>query len=398
VCSSDLVKHILYPNFWKIGIGIIKYQPGHIQFLLYPVEFKKSQILVKEIKDDDYKDFTREMFEGNILLMVNLITDAQIRKTPSAFAYELLEDSILKVVGRYNFPIADEFIAQEYLISFIDRNQGYLDVEKHANSYQLKDLKFKLFSVLPMLAATSKSYADWVEGYNDDIDSYSHWEQSIHHKKVLEETIEKIKVGFVPKVKVSIISTLYNINLITYYINLLESKGISEAKRKYKLRQFKENMVNVDVWKTWNKDILWLNLKLFLDNFNKLYEKYVNTHFHYIKDFLLLVPSDEITIVYVLQFDEMKTVRPCIEVYYLRCSLGGKGEVLYFLEEDPKNPIDRIGIDKNFECIINGISYEIVSIHAQTLDFMFTISPTYTLMNENLTEKIKRFFTERRRN
>ncbi len=393
------IKQVLYPDYWKIGIGIISYEIGNIKFLLYPVEFKKSQTLVKEVRANDYADFFKEMYQGNILLLMNLLTDAKIRKHPSGFAYEILEESISKVAGKYNFPIADEFIAHEYLISFIDRNHGYLDMEKGALSYQLKDLKFKLYSVLPMIAATEKSYADWVVEYNDDIDSYSHWKSSEQHKKRIKESVQKIREGFIPKVKVTMTSGLYNIDLITYYVNFLESKGVYEAKRKYKPGQRDENIYGNEVWKAWNKQILWSNLKLFLDNFHRLYEKYLKTHFPYIQDSLAIVLNDEITIVYILQFDEIKGGRPFMDVYYLRCSISGKGEVLYFLEEDPNKPIDRIkfGIENKWDCMIDGIKYEILSCQAQVLDFMFTYSPMYTLINEKLSEKIRQFFADKKR-
>jgi hypothetical protein len=393
------VKKVLYPDYWKIGIGILRYEIGNIRFLLYPVEFKKLQILVKEVKADDYEDLSREMAYGNILLIASLITDSKLRQSPDVYAYNLLEDSIMGIAGKYNFPIASEFLAHEYLISFIDRNHGYLDMEIGALSYQLKDLKFKLFSVLPMIAARGKSYADWVVEHNDDIDSYRHWKPSEHHRKRLQENIEIIRTGFVPKVKVTMTSTLYNMDLINYYIKLLEARNISEARRKYKLGQFNENMYGVDFWKTWNKDVLWYNVKLFLKNFHELYQDYLKTHFSFIQNSLQIIPNNEITVVYILQFDEIKKSRPCMEVYHLRCSRRGKGEVLCFLEEDPLKPIDRreFGLESKYDCTINGVFYEILQMHVQVLDFMFEISPTYALINDHLSKKLKEFFNKKRK-
>jgi hypothetical protein len=397
----SVVKQVLYPDYWKIGIGITKYEYNHIQFLLYPVEFKKAQILVKEIKPHDYVDIDKEMMEGNILLLANLNSENKIKESPSQYAYDLLEDSILRIAGKYNFPISDEGLAHEYLISFIDRYHIYLDMEKNSDSYSLKDLKYKLYSVLPMLVGSGHGFANWVVEYNHNIDSYNKFNPSQSHKRSIQESIKKINEGFMPKVKVTITSELYNIDLISYYINFLEQKGIRYTERKYQIEQYDSKIIGVEFWKTWNKEPLWTNVKLFYKTFYGLYEGYIKKHFPYIQDFLKIVRNDETTVIHIFRFDETHQSRPYMEVYHLRPTrYQKKGEVLCFLEEDPNNPIDRkkYFIDRKFDCTINDKEYEIMSMHVQLLDFMFDISPTYSLINKNLNEKLRQFFVDRKRN
>jgi len=392
-------KQILYPDYWKIGIGILRYEHGNIQYLLYPVEFRKEQTLVKEVKPGDYEDIMRSMYERDVLLLANLNSRNDIRDLPLSYAYSLLESDILGVAGKYSFPIQDNFIAHEYLISFIDRYHAYLDMEVDLDSYALKELKYKLYSVLPMLVATGKNFADWVVDHNEDIDSYHGWQFSDNRKKKLIESIKKLNEGFVPKVKVTITSRLYNIDLITNYINWLEKNGITKAIRQYQTGQFNDKMYGVESWKTWNKEVLWSNTKLFVQHFHKLYDKYICAHLPYIKDFLKIVANEDTTIVYLFHFADDHKSTPHMEVYYLRPAKPKKGEIFCMLVEDPNNPINRkkYFIEEKYDCVFNEEEYQIIRMNAQSLDFMFEISPTYALINDKLSDKLKSFFAKKRR-
>lgn len=386
------IKQVLYPYYWKIGIGILKYEPGDIRFLLYPVEFKKDQTLVKEVRIQDYPDLDREMMEGNVLLLANLNTSDEIKNSPKAYAYRLLESSILRVAGNYNFPIADDFIAHEYLVSFIDRYHSYLGIDMNADSYDIKELKYKLFKVIPMVFATdpSRGFADWVVECDNNIDSYVSHQTS---QKEIDDAIKKINEGFTPRVKVTVTSELYNIDLIAYYINRLELAGVARAERKFKRGQRDEKMFGVELWKTWNKEVLWFNLKLFVNNYHRLCKKYLNTHFRQIKPALRILPRNETTVAYVMHFDEMHRSMPFLEQYFLRPVKPQMGKIFSFLVEDPNNPIDRKNMfsEDRYDFIIDGTEYRTISMRVQTLDFMFKYSPTYALINERVAEAVKAF-------
>ncbi|RXK59211.1 DUF4365 domain-containing protein [Lacibacter luteus] len=394
------VKEILYPNYWKIGIGIVKYEFADIRYILFPVEYKKEQTLIKEVVFDANTDIGLEMMNGNILVFVHSKSLDNIRDFPVQTAYKSLEDSILKVAGKFKFPIADDFIAHEYLVSFIDHNCVYLDMEPGQDSYSLQELKYKIFKVLPVLAATELSFADWVTECNHSIDSYSGWKTSPHFKKRVKAAIEKVQEGFVPKVKVFITSELYNIDLIKNYINYLQNKGFVSTNRQYQQGQSDQaNYRNSMPFKdTWDIDVLWKNTILFFKQYYKLYDKYISTHFLQIRHLLQIIPSESGTVICLLITDKVKG-GPYLEIYYLRPELHTEKELYFFVDTDADNPIDRkkFLVDDEYECIVNRKKYQITHMHIQTLDFMFEISPTYALINKKLQEKLGEFFREKQR-
>jgi len=182
------------------------------------------------------------------------------------------------------------------------------------------------------------------------------------------------------------------------YINWLEQKGITNAERKFQSGQYDSSIIGVEFWKSWNKEILWNNVQGFLQQFYRLYDTYIKTHFPYIQNSLQLIPNDETTIVYIFHFDENRIAKPFMEVYHLRPGNSQKGEILYFLAEEPNNPIDRKKIaDEEYTCTIEGIAYEVILIYVQTLEFMFKFSPTYALINDKLSMGLQKFFSEKKR-
>jgi hypothetical protein len=214
------------------------------------------------------------------------------------------------------------------------------------------------------------------------------------------DATKKVKDGFVPKVKVTITSELYDIDLIANYIDYLEGKGFSSANRQYKQRQFDETKYRnaISFKQTWNKDILWKNAQLFFSQYYKLYDKYIETHFPHIRHLLQIIPAESKTVLCLLISDLTKG-GPYLEIYFLRPDKPAENELYFFADTDTDNPIDRrkFFLEDKWECIINGKKYHITQMHVQVLDFMFEISPTYALINKNLQEKLKRFFHEKQR-
>ena len=391
------VKQIIYPDYWKIGMGVIQYGFGNISFILFPVEYDKSQLLIKEVEEG--YDYMTEMRDGNVLLWTGKEDNEDITVNRVAYSYKLVEDQVMRIAGAYNFPLRDIVLANEYLISFIDKYQQYLNLEKNQETYSLKDVKYLLYSVIPMLAATTHNYADWVVKHDHSIDSYDGYRAGEGHKKQMAEAIKKIDQGYQPKVSVTVVSQRYNIELIHFYIGLLESKGIAVARRQYKIGMRDEKMYNVPLWKTWNREVLWQNVQNFYSQFYKLYKDYIRTHFLNIQQHLQILDSDETTTVHVFYSDDAMGYPPHMEIYHLRPELSEEGRVLIFRANDPDCPIDRRKYyeNKDLTCIIEGKRYQVMIIQRQPLDFMFADSPVYALINEKLSDLLKKFFYERKK-
>lgn len=388
------IKRVIYPDYWKIGMAVLEYQLDNARFFLYPVEYDKSQLMIKEF-EPGYDIFT-EMARGNVLLFAAGQNRESLTYHRSSYSYQLLEKDVMRVAGVYNFPLSDLSLACEFLISFIDKYHQYLDLDKDLELYSIKELKYKLYKVIPMVVATNHHFAEWVVDYDHNIDSYDTYKAREGHKKRISEAIEKVEQDFQPKVQVRITSAKYNIDLINYYIDLLESKGFSNIQRRYKAGQRDETMYNVDLWRTWKKEVLWNNVQLFFAEFYRLYNGYIQANFPNIEQHLRIINSNETTVVNVF-YSEGNQV-PHVKICYLRPEILSEGEILTLLAEDINNPIDYNKIlNDDWSCVFNSKRYRITQIQSQPLDFMFTDLPTYSLINYNLKEQLKVFFRKRTR-
>ncbi len=62
----------------------------------------------------------------------------RLKRVPEQYAYKLLESKIVDKIEKYTFPISNEFLAHEYLISFIDSFSSYLGFDEKRKEYDLK--------------------------------------------------------------------------------------------------------------------------------------------------------------------------------------------------------------------------------------------------------------------
>jgi len=390
-----VVKEIVYPNVWKIGIGIIYYSGSLVRYVSYPVMFNSDQILVKETKLNKDTFFT-DMTEGKILEVVNLDSRNKIAQIPKQYAYEQLEPTIMRVIGKTNFPINSVYIANEYITAFIDNYHAYLDFNISENEYSLKELKQKLFEILPVMVANSYSFSDHVTEHNHDIDSYDKFRNSDVHKKLLEGNKIQWEQGFVPKVKVKIVSYKYNIDLVIYYIKILEKHGKENTTRPYLKNQYL-NPCGWQLWQGWNKPILKANTEKFFDNFIDSYQQFVDQNFQNLKHQLNFFEDADIVFA-IFRFDDSFKERANLEFYPCKSAKKIEKKIIFLSQDDPQNPIDRLafGLNGMTNTNYNGMNLEILRMWNCLLDFMFSYSPTYTFINNLIERKLEGFFRKKR--
>ncbi|BAU55666.1 DUF4365 domain-containing protein [Mucilaginibacter gotjawali] len=387
-----VLKQTLYTRYWKIGIGIASYTMDRCAFVLIPLDIGRNDPIIRELAPDSFFKRHEALFDGTILSYAAYISQNNIRTNPLALSYSLLKSEFFRIMGKYNFPINDPVIAHEYLISFIDSFWVTLGFEPEQNTYALKQLNFILREVLPVEVAQSHNFADWVKEFNYNIDGTKNTRLHPNLTKRKEAAISLLKTDFVPVVKVTISSELYHIELIYYYLDLLLQSGEENAVRVYHAEMGPKINMKFN-WAAWNRPAIFANLELFFKNFTRLYQKYVYHNFRHLQEELNFFDHFD-TIFYVLVFDDDLTNQPFLEVYKLNAATEVLPQNYFFKQSDPACPVsrkERFEMDK-WDCDLNGVHYKILSVGVQTLDFLFELSPTYSLINKQITKKLKEFF------
>jgi len=86
------LKNLLFPNYWKMGFGIKRYEENSVSFIIYPVSYSINDVLIKDMKDDD------SFFSPNQgLRYVGYNRENPIKNKPKFIAYQLIKRDLNKL-------------------------------------------------------------------------------------------------------------------------------------------------------------------------------------------------------------------------------------------------------------------------------------------------------------
>ncbi len=389
------IKAIRYFNYWKIGMGIIQYTISRVSFVLYPVEYGSNKAIIREIKMDGTFDMLKAFQDGALVLIMSN-DRANIAETPRRYAYQLIKPEVFRIIGKHKFSIPDLFMANEFIISFIDSFYFLLGLEKYQDRYELSKVKHYLFRILPLIIEAEHSFAQGITAYNHDLDNYMRPAAAdyIQRKAIIAQN--KIDQGYVPAIKISITSVYYNINLVNYYMNLLEAGGYSSAARCYRVAT---REMTAQASGNWDKAVISGNLRIFFSQFHRLYQHVISNHFSALHQELDFFGESDL-VVYTLLLnnpDGSPISKPYLEYYRLKSDYPVAKRILYFEAKDEHCPVNRkkFLMDEDYDCVVDNIPFVTLSMGADKLDFLFDKSPTYFKINELLVSKLEVFFREK---
>lgn len=392
------VKAIIYPDYWKIGLALIKYNTDNSTFYLFPLPYGSNEPLIKQITSEGAKDplsYFRNEKDRGLLFMS---TDAgHLRTQPLRLAYGILKSEILKVVKKTQFPVEDPALANEYLTGFIDTFYALLGLSPNKEVYSVSELDNLLTMVLPCSMEARHPFiaADATE-IRESLDPHKNKACSSYYSAAIESAKSRIKEGYKSRVKIIVYSNLFSVNLVHYYLNLLQVNGKQDIKRIYKIGQTASSNSPM-MWNKWNKQVLTENLHTFFYRFTAIYDRYFQTNFPFLTDELNVFKEADLSI-FVLYFKETMQEEPVLEYYGLKgVGKSTKGS-RFFLAEDTGNPVNRNAwyTEENRYCRFEDCDYYIYSLRNISLDFMFEASPVYALIQELLTERLGNYLNKRR--
>ncbi|AKJ37971.1 DUF4365 domain-containing protein [Methanosarcina barkeri] len=82
-----IIKEIYYKNCWKLVIGYNNYSENNITYLLYPINFNKNDLQIREISDKLKEDLRKEL---EICIVKNIISKNPSNNQPEKYAKELI--------------------------------------------------------------------------------------------------------------------------------------------------------------------------------------------------------------------------------------------------------------------------------------------------------------------
>ena len=378
------IKDILYYNYWKIGVGIVEYQTNKLRYFLIPQALSSNSPLIKELVKSE-EGVVEDLFmkDGAIALIWNGENNS-IKDNPKKSALKLVCKDVFKIVGKVNFAIEHQFIAKEYLSGFINTFHSFLGLEENTKTIKIERLRLLLFVVLPTSLEMRMNFADGVKDLTYSIDSHKGSRYARNNLNHIENAERELFNGYIPYVNVTLTSSLFDFNLIKYYLDMLSSVQVEEIPQVY-LPMRNNNVHENFIWKSWIKENVYQNLTVFYNEFIGVYNQLVRDKFPFLSNELDFFGENDL-IIYVIHFDDSK--KPHLEYFQLKTQKLVDKSLLFYIANDTECQFSmRQVYDSGIKTfVVQDVVYDLQLMGTHNIHFLFELTPTYALINEILGE------------
>lgn len=392
-----VLKARAYPDYWKMSVAVADMAMGERSHFLIPVAYGSSELPVRQLEINSEEDMM-DVFHGMGATVLIAGTTDSILHIADHRAYNVVKSDLLRAYKKAPLFVPDQALANEYLAGFVNSFYAMLGLDQMDEPLALKELQYLLTAVLPISyenrlahiadGATDLSYG--IDGERDKLPKPYFKERIMAAKKLITS-------GYLPKYRTDVNSQLFHMGLVYQYIHLLMEAGQTEVKRVYSTDPMQRTHVALHIGIR-NLELVKVNLHSFFNRFLETYEQYINTNFSEIKGDIDFFEGSSL-MVFVLQTIGHAAEKPYLECYRIHDEGIGKRRILFFIDRDADNPMDRKRwlIDRDPTCVIYCQTFVITSVTNMVLDFLFERSPTYSFIGKQVLLRLEPYLDKKAR-
>ena len=397
-------KNFLYPNYWKIGFGIYQYLEQSTRFILYPISYSLNDALIKQFDSQEL------LYSQNAISYIGFNYENPIKFRPKQYAYELIEKNTSEVLKRQPLLVKDEFLANEYILAFIDKFNLILGLENKLQEYLLFEIEYSLYVFLPLWIEQTINILEYKDRKEHNIAYpldfiYLHT-YSNDIKKISDIVKVKINNGVKPTLNIKLFSEEFSIDIIVNLISYLKQIGVDKIRREYE-NQNAINKSSYYIWESWGEEKTIKNIKLFYSHFPRVYDLLIASYFPNLKKELQFYNEYDLVII-VVDFSKAEiNYSPSIDYYYLKSDLQIENRILIYNSNEKNIPLRRENfrdlLDVGSRIQIEGIGYIMKSCSFTVLGSFNNITPIYdktpmlTAINSLLKDNFKEYFEKKKK-
>lgn len=384
--NFPIIKKVLYPGMWKMGIAYSEYSPNRLSYALYPIVHGINDTQIKKFKDNVFA----KVSENSFVQIVDYCTENPIMSCPIHHARMAIKESIEQIIKTDAIDLTcSEFLMIEYVFAVIDRIWFKLSLKEAQESYSIKEIKHGLQFYAPIWL--DEQYKDVVktQGYEPSAEKIPRYYIDRNNfagmKKLRKRVEERIQQGEKPKSCI-LAATDFNIRTFTRALDELSKKYIV-IKRPYKMQQF--NRATSLVVNSLSKEAATYNMEKILSNLPTCYDAILKRNFTGItNDISLLYGADLLLLNYNLKDCYTYDDAPALRQYYFQCknyTNGTNGIKVVDSNELEQYPF-RFGQFENEQ-------YKLIrSAHSMLLNTLYTKTPLLNLIKELLGARLEDYF------
>ncbi|MFD2602598.1 DUF4365 domain-containing protein [Flavobacterium suzhouense] len=384
----SIIKEVFYKEYWKIGVAYSRYEERGLSYSLYPISYSTNDVQIKHIANDEVRSLK------NILNRVSNHTTNPIKYKPKELAYEYIISDLKKVVDNEMLLPINEFIAVEYIISFLDRFDEVTGFNPGQKSYQLQEIRYLLDTYLPL----------FIEQYLENDDPHEEITFELDHFRwhVFEEEIvqvhEKLKERLasgsakVTLTNLKITSSSFNMEYLCNLIQHLENSGFRAITRHYPIRKYPQ-LESYFTWQVYNDSDVKQATETIFNNLPPIYDRFVTEYFPNLASELSFYSFFDRLVVNIEPLDP-DNIRGGygIQMIYLKTLDGerkNRADVYMLGKDVPVVSFEIFRREKNVS--IDGHRYEIVSSSSSHLDNIFRDLPMLDYLYDTLKNRLENY-------
>lgn len=373
----SIVKRIFYNSCWKLGFAYSGYSQNSVSYVLYPINFDKNDLQIKELSRSLIKGLNEEGLEFRSYNGVNPI---EIR--PVEHAKELISEYIKKIFKSKLLPIRHVSLYREIIFSFIDKFHECLGL-RIKDRYSINEIKDSLNNYLPIwLEEAFKSQKKLLRGQYINIDYVNHPICKKDIDKLDKKIKERIKNNQLSTNDFLIGSEKYPINLIIEALTFLSLNHIVELERLYIPPTYDRLGRRPFIWSEYSSEDIRKNLNIFYKELAQVYDSVIEDFFPSLKSKLEFFANFDKLVVIVNYKEEDYESQPYIHSYYLKNKDKRETDIKIYMINDNIPNID----DFKSEVYISEQKYILIS-HDTNYKFPFynnlpLLSEVYELLEK----------------
>ncbi|UIR56957.1 hypothetical protein LZQ00_03865 [Sphingobacterium sp. SRCM116780] len=384
----NTMKKLLFPGVWKVGLAYVNFEVNQIDYLLYTVNYKLNDSLIKKIDFPRARGLMNEY--GFTRAMSNPIIDKPVQT-----AYQEIYEGLKKVIEGKRLFVINDCIAHEYISAFLNYYKRLILIDPDGSEQiTLKFLRFLVLEKWPCLLM-NYSHSDIPEDYLANaivipVDLKKLYEKSFSRKDDLEKLFANYEITAIYqkyKDKLQLNSSLFDIPYLVKLLDYLIGNGAIYAIKPYLDRD--RDIGGGLIWSGFSKEVMFENMKAMVSNLITTYNTFIYLFFNELFDELKFEEDYDLLIFVLHEFADKLNKPPAIGYYKFRMVAGKKTSFkvqFFYADEAPfdyKKPFENdLEIDEDL--------YELKASQGIDHHILFERTPLYTLLYKFAMERFEK--------
>jgi len=401
-----IVKQILYPNAWKIGLAFNDQEGTGFVYTLYPIGITMNDVQIKKL-DDVLQEQLRQ--EG--LAFTSYAKENPIKSRPLDHAAAVIQYETLRAAEHRLLRLDNEFLAREFIFAFTDHFAVQMGLDRK-DTYSLAEVGSALYRYLPLWVEEAIKFIVKIgrnrvvsgqqllygRGYFDPdrlLCQIIGEEREQIHKIVAQRVMQGDRRG-----RVLLGSDKFPFRTMVESLRFLRSKQLEKIERPYARKDFSRLKGGTGwVWNVFSPEMVETNLKIFFDNLPKAYADFVSCNFPELGEDLPLFDGASLVIV---SFDVRNTYSSfadsprMVSFHWVNESDGGI-EIELYKEGSGQMPAGLSSESVGRDLEIRGKKYHVISSKLSVLDFIYEDLPMFGMVYDELVTNLKNYFNSLRK-